>query len=147
MNKQFDSTWLVGGLCVFLAAMMGYGFVYLNGGWGSKPQPEQAKREIASENAIASYRSRLSEIDPDGSLIVGAELSPVPGEVVITVGDSWHREAKQNRLQAAQNLWKIWAHVSNPDNPDKARIKIVDMNGNRVGGSGALGGSFISVQD
>lgn len=57
----------------------------------------------------------------------------------LTVENAWHLMPYQLRLQAAQNLWKAWASIASPTDPAKARISIVDINGNEVGGSGVLG--------
>jgi hypothetical protein len=65
----------------------------------------------------------------------------------ITVTNLWHLRDKQLRLQDAQNLWKAWALLASRNDPDKARISIVDFNGNEVGGSRMLAGSLIWVQD
>jgi hypothetical protein len=53
---------------------------------------------------------------------------------------------EQSDLQAAQNLWSGWSGIHSPKSPDDAILRIVDGNGNEVGGSGALGGSVIWVQ-
>lgn len=65
----------------------------------------------------------------------------------LKVNNYWHIKPYQVRLQDAQNLWKLWAITSSPANRDLARIKIVDLNGNEVGGSRILAGSLIWVQE
>lgn len=67
--------------------------------------------------------------------------------VTVTVSNVWHYEPKQVRIQVTQNLWSRWQKIASPYDPDKACIRIVDLNGNEVGGSRALGGSLIWVQD
>ena len=79
------------------------------------------------------------------NLIEGVTVSK--NKATIKVTNIWHLRNKQLRLQDAQTLWKIWANINNPSEPDKARIEIVDINGNEVGGSGFLGGSDIEVDD
>ncbi len=68
-------------------------------------------------------------------------------EATLTVGNTWHVRHKQIRLQDAQALWELWATIASPKEPDSARIKIVDLRGNEVGGSRILGGSLIWVDD
>ena len=68
-------------------------------------------------------------------------------EVTVTVRNAWHVRHKQVRLQDAQALWRLWASIASPDNPDRARLKLVDLMGNSVGGSGWLAGSLVSVKD
>jgi hypothetical protein len=68
--------------------------------------------------------------------------------IVIVVRDTWHYQHKQLRLQAAQNLWKLWSQSYYfEDKKDKCRMDLVDGNGNSVGGSSWLGGSIVSVKD
>jgi hypothetical protein len=94
---------------------------------------------------ISDFEAKLKEIDPDRAIVAGVDSSNIDGEAVITVTNSWHYQPYQTRLQAAQNLWKVWATLASPDKPDRARIKLVDLNGNRVGGSSWLAGSVIDV--
>jgi len=68
--------------------------------------------------------------------------------IIVKVRDTWHYQLKQVRLQAAQNLWNLWARGYYPeDEKDKCRMELVDLNGNNVGGSSWLGGSVVSVKD
>jgi hypothetical protein len=64
----------------------------------------------------------------------------------VDVGPASHRQIKQERLIAAQNLWATWAQINSPKNFDDSGIELVDMNGNEVGGS-SIAGSSISVMD
>ena len=94
----------------------------------------------------------LSELNSaDGKVFLGVAEGVVMDEVKIFVDDSWHYSPKQVRLQAAQNLWEKWARISiasgRVENADAARVRIVDQNGNEVGGSRVWGGSLIWVQD
>ena len=61
----------------------------------------------------------------------------------LAVANSWHYEPYQIRFQAAQNIWKLWAVIHAPDDMDMARVKLVDLSGNAVGGSRALAGALI----
>jgi hypothetical protein len=65
----------------------------------------------------------------------------------LTVSNVWHLKLYQVRLQDAQALWEVWARIASPKEPDKARISIVDLRGNEVGGSRFLAGSLIWVQE
>ncbi len=93
------------------------------------------------------FMKAVREIDPKGALVVGASKGRRETNLVITVADGWHYQPYQMRLQAAQNLWSAWAKIRSPSDVDKARISIVDMNGNEVGGSRMLAGSLIWVQE
>jgi len=68
-------------------------------------------------------------------------------EATLTVDDLWRLRNKQLCLEDAQSLWKAWASIASPKAPDSARIKIVDLNGNELGGSRVWGGSLIWAQD
>lgn len=65
----------------------------------------------------------------------------------ITVDNDWHRQPKQIRLQHAQWLQQRWVAALGVDDGDKARIKVVDLQGNEVGGSRIVGGSLIWVDE
>jgi hypothetical protein len=110
--------------------------------------------DLATDREAAQARQKqnldrlmtsLSSAGIDNSII---ESFSVQGDTVtMTVSNVWHLTAYQIRLQAAQNLWKLWASIASPAEPDKARIKLVDFNGNEVGGSRVLAGSLIWVQE
>ena len=51
----------------------------------------------------------------------------------------------KRRLVAARELWRLWAAIHSPKDPDHAPIKLVDEEGRRIGGSG-LAGSVIKVE-
>lgn len=101
----------------------------------SPPTPDQSPAEkmlqLLNE---AGAGSLIHEIKTDGY------------NATITVANGWHYMVYQERLQSAQNLWKIWATLSDPPEYDHAFISITDYNGNRVGGSRWLAGSLIWVK-
>ncbi|MFG0266655.1 MAG: hypothetical protein ACF8AM_16135 [Rhodopirellula sp. JB055] len=68
-------------------------------------------------------------------------------EVIVTVSNGWHYQPYQIRLQIAQNLWQGWANIHSPHKPDSARLSVVVLNDNKVGGSRVWGGSLIWVQE
>jgi hypothetical protein len=105
----------------------------------------QAHRAEAPNRFIA----RLEAAGVDGNLVVNVARDEVlPDMLVITVGGSWHYAVKHERLMAAQTLWKLWVRVNGGGNdPDRNWIRLVDLNGNKVGGSGMWGGADINVAD
>lgn len=125
---------------------------YLDGG----PLPDDATRRAhvaALEQAAARGRvdSFLAELERQGTraAAVRAETNPSNADFLdITVTNAWHVSAKQVRLQAAQNLLKLWASINSPREPGRSRIRLLDLNGNEVGGH-RMGGlsSSIWVQD
>lgn len=106
------------------------------------PQPRVDER-------VEQYRQKLQQAGLMGPLVVRIEGNPTlsPDALLIVVSNAWHSQTRQARLQAAQNLWAGWAAIASPSNLDQARIKLVDLNGNEVGGSRIIAGSMIWVQD
>jgi hypothetical protein len=97
-----------------------------------------------SERFLAAARSA----GIGSAFIVDGKRDPLlDDQLQVVVGPAWHRQVKQERLIAAQNLWATWAQINSPKDLDKSRLELVDVNGNEVGGSGILAGSTISVQD
>lgn len=125
----------------------------------------EAKRKAEEEKAAAerarreaAQREVKEKLDAYIALLNRAEVSIVERvsvqrigddiwEATITVRNLWHIRAYQLRLQDAQTLWEAWAGIASPRDPDKARIKIVDLRENEVGGSRIWGGSLIWVQE
>lgn len=95
--------------------------------------------------AVNEFKEAVSSFDPDGNVFVDIRASEINGMVLVKVGNGWHYEPYQIRKQVAQGLWRIWAAAYSPNSPDSARIKILDLSGNRVGGSSAFGGSLVDV--
>ena len=93
---------------------------------------------------LDSFMGILKSAGIDNSIISSA--SAEGDKLTIVVANPWHYEPYQVRLQVAQNLWKVWAGIRSPQDPDKARIEFTDFNGNSVGGSRWLGGSLIWVK-
>jgi len=109
----------------------------------SSASDEQPKAKLDAYIALVNA-------DPLASKIVESVEVAQSGQrwtATITLRNVWHLRNKQIRLQDAQTLWKAWAVVASKDDPDNARIKLVDLNGNEVGGSRLLAGSLIWVQD
>lgn len=116
---------------------------------------KEAEREKQERDSEMETRKRLdtflavlqtAEVTVVKSVRV-QEISAGMWEAKIEVSNNWHIKPYQIRLQDAQNLWNAWAKIASPNEPDSARIKIVDSNGNEVGGSRVLAGSLIWVQE
>jgi hypothetical protein len=61
----------------------------------------------------------------------------------VMVNNFWHFRHYQIRLQDAQELWKAWAKIASPQNHGDAKIRLVDLHGNEVGGSNVWGGIWV----
>ena len=79
-------------------------------------------------------------------MIRNLETSLNSDELIVTVAPAWDFAPRGVRLRSAQHLWQLWAQVHSSLDWDKARIQIIDVNGNQLGGSGLLAGSSISVK-
>lgn len=87
----------------------------------------------------------MSKIQTAGittDLVSRASIKGDVNELIITVGSTWHRAVHQERMIAAQKLWQVWGDINTPTDMDTSRIKLVDVNGNQVGGSGVMGSSI-----
>jgi pyruvate/2-oxoglutarate dehydrogenase complex dihydrolipoamide acyltransferase (E2) component len=112
-----------------------------------QPAPSPTESERAEQDA-KEWIEFVKKVDKKNDIILSAEVRPEsPHRLRITVSNSFHAEPYQNRLQSAQTMWKIWAGIHSPSEPDKSFISIVDRLGNEVGGSRAIAGSLIWVQD
>lgn len=118
----------------------------------ARKQQEEAERlesmRIAKENAqkqLDQFAEVLKQMDENGNLIAGVSISDLTA--TIKVKNLWHLQNYQIRYQSAQNVWEAWAAIARPKDVDHARIKIVDLNGNEVGGSRFLAGSLIWVNE
>lgn len=106
---------------------------------------------VSAKKQAHNFVSRLKDIGA-AKIVAKAVPSDInPDELVITVANGWHYQPHQMRLQAAQNLWKTWVLSRTAvglakKNPDEVRIRLVDFNGNEVGGSRVWAGSLIWVK-
>lgn len=118
-------------------------------------QPEQkSAQELAAETQAKNEETKqklskfikvLETAGIDNEIITNVVVRDHTATIKVT--NLWHLMAYQIRLQSAQNLWNLWAAIDSPQDVDLARISIVDLNGNEVGGSRFLAGSLIWVQE
>jgi hypothetical protein len=112
-----------------------------------EPAPSKPKPPPAVPTPAQGFLTVIRKYDPRQQLVAGATPGKLRDQLIITVPNAFHRLHYQERLQAAQLLWQIWLTVLKSKDADHARIKLVDRLGNEVGGSRALGGSLIWVQE
>jgi len=112
---------------------------------------EDAQREAARKELKGCLDAYMALLDAGGVTLVRSVSARSIGdrtrELTLTVDNLWHIRHEQVRLQDAQALWETWATIASPKDPDNARIKLIDMRGNEVGGSRVWGGSLIWVKD
>lgn len=64
----------------------------------------------------------------------------------LVVSDAWYASPNYLRKRLAENSWAQWAAIASPGDPDKARIKLVSISGEALGGSDWQG-SIIKIAD
>lgn len=102
----------------------------------------------AQKAKLSTFMDAITSSGIDARFIVRVESDDNDDHtIVVVVGAYWFLMPKQLRLQAAQNMWQLWAKLDSPRDLDKARIKLLDQNGNKVGGSGLLAGSMVDVDE
>ena len=97
-------------------------------------EAERTAEEL--DKALADYIKLLQASGFGAVTSVGFEDK----HVIVTVNDNWHLANKQIRLQATQDLLSLWQAVRKADGQ---RMRVVDRNGNRVGGTGLLGDVYV----
>jgi DNA-directed RNA polymerase subunit RPC12/RpoP len=111
---------------------------------------EKARREAPQKglkDRLDAYVAMLNAADVKGiKNVSGRKIGDDIWEATITVENLWHIRHYQVRLQDAQTLWQAWAGIASPRDLDNARIKLVDLRGNEVGGSRLMAGSLIWVK-
>jgi hypothetical protein len=68
-------------------------------------------------------------------------------QVIIVMKPIWHIRNKHLRKNDATVFWELWASINSPNDPDQARVKLVSIDKDHVGGSRVWGGSLIWVED
>jgi flagellar biosynthesis GTPase FlhF len=108
-------------------------------------EQERQQSQTKLKADLDSFMSALKVAGIDNTII--NNCSAKGDKLTIVVANAWHLQSYQLRLQAAQNLWSMWAKIRSPNDLDNARIELTDYNGNSVGGSRWLAGSLIWVQE
>ena len=109
-------------------------------------QVERQRQDKITESSLAKMR-RDFLTGSNAALVSAVEPGDDPYGIKVTVKNEWFLRVHQIRLQSAQNLWSEWAELRSPGDLGRAYIEIVDVNGNRVGGSDVLNGTAIKVDD
>ena len=113
---------------------------------------KSANIEKIGSKATKILSERLVEADVIPQLVnsvsVTGSINSDVWTAEIVVNNIWHAGPYQTRLQLAQNLQKIFAKLASPvEAHDYSRIKLVDINGNEVGGSSWIAGTSIWVSE
>lgn len=123
-----------------------------------KRRADKQRQEEEKTQREAAQKQIRDRLDAYVALLNAAEVKLIKNvsvdrigkkswKATLTVDNLWHIRHYQIRLQDAQTLWEAWASIASPMDPDKARIKLVDLRENEVGGSRVWGGSLIWVNE
>lgn len=107
-------------------------------------EQEYQQKQAKLKADLDGFMAALKAAGIDKSII--DRCSAEDDKLTIVVANAWHFQPYQIRLQAAQNLWNLWAKLRSPNDLDKARIELTDYNGNSAGGSRWLAGALIWVK-
>lgn len=107
---------------------------------------ERLEQHDATMDSFGKFQKVIDDANRAAHFVNSTRITD-DGTVVLKVANAWHTQPYQMRLQVAQRFQQAWARLYSPDNSDKARISIVDNNGNEVGGSRVWGGEMIWVSD
>ena len=108
---------------------------------------EQEAQPTAAEQALENFRAEIGEVDPQGALVLSAQLwGERDSDVVVVMSPTYHALPAASREDVARGLWERWAGYRSPGNIDGAYIRLENTNGRHVGGSRPSGGSVIWVE-
>ncbi|MEO0985505.1 MAG: hypothetical protein AAFY20_08155 [Cyanobacteria bacterium J06639_14] len=113
-------------------------------------QPESIDASEDPTKRLAAFRASLSTIGPDSAIVADVSYMEADDKrrtILIEVNDEWLSHSKSVRLRNATKLQQIWALHRDPESLDRAYIKIESATGQHVGGSRAIDGSIIWVED
>lgn len=91
--------------------------------------------------AIASLRSKVQSLDPNGTIVSSIQTGDREQWAVIVVTTQWHYTPKGARLELTKGFQTAWASYTGNGN---ARIEIKDQSGNKVGGSTLTGSVYVN---
>lgn len=111
---------------------------------GGMPQANGMDREAMEAAAKKQLGGKLP--DDEKSFLKALRTNPMARQVIkgvdvdgdtvtVTLMPTWQMIPQPMRLQGAQEFQKMWAKMHCPDDPTRARIKLVDMRKKTVGGS------------
>ena len=112
----------------------------------TQPQPA-AVASGKLQKALELTTFKLNNSSYAKGLVKSLSVSGKHHVLTIAVNDDWYALEYETRLRYAKNIQFTWSEFAFPDKRDRARISIVDLNGNEVGGSRVVAGSMIWVQD
>jgi hypothetical protein len=108
------------------------------------PPPGNTSESRRRRFMVRANDKRLGRAGFDSSGIAFTRIAADRRTLEITVTSDWFGRLPEVRLRDAQNFWWLWTTVYLPyDGPDKAYVRLVDSQGNEVGGSHSQTGSLV----
>jgi hypothetical protein len=101
--------------------------------------------ELAPPGDLDRFNDWVREIDPPGNVIGKLVQDGSRVEVYVTV--NFLAQNKDVQREAAAGLQRQWAAIHSPTDPDKARIWLRTPSGRHFGGSRAMAGSMIYIDE
>lgn len=111
------------------------------------PTPTPAVVQQASTDPISDFKGGLLATPGATQFVESVRPGRLDGEVEIVVTAAFQNSSKASREDLAQALWTAWVTASGVSDVDKARLRLVDKYGKQIGGSRAIAGSVIYVDD
>ena len=99
---------------------------------------------------VANLRAGSSthRLQTKETFIPSVQLAPGDDdELIVTVGVWFTRQDADAQLRDARWLWETWATTHSPGDPERARIRLIDVHDLPLGGSGprSAGGSNLKI--
>lgn len=111
-------------------------------------QLQVLKKQAETQNEpLSKHEQYFNKLRMNGigiDTVEKVQIGSMPNIAKITVSNNWHSQPYQIRLQAAQGLQKLWGNLYLPESPDRGRIELIDLNGNKLGGSKVMGGVWVN---
>jgi len=101
---------------------------------------------VASD--LEQFMAWVNEVDSSGAIVANAEVRDDDPDILeVTVTISFLAQNKEVQREAAVGLQRQWASINNPTKPDSAYLWLRTPSGKRFGGSRAIGGTVIYIDD
>jgi len=109
---------------------------------------QKTRAELAMGTDLERFLEWVKESDPTGAIVAGATVDPArPNIVEVTVTTGFLAQPIAVQREAAAGLQKGWAAAHSPLKPDDAFLWLRTSSGRRFGGSRAIGGTSIYVDE
>jgi hypothetical protein len=95
------------------------------------------EKRVVTENALASFRSKLMSLPDSELLILSVQGSEVPGVARVQVSNVWYNSQPYQRRQITKMMANLWEAEMGGQT---AILHIYDITGREIAGTKAFGG-------